>query len=156
MKISFRKNKFKVNPEINIINLIDIIFVINIFLFLTTTFAVSQTNSIEVNLPSASHAKEVITDDKKNIVITIDKMENIYYNNEKITIEKLNNILAEKRMLISSPNLIVSADNLCTHGKIVEILDLAKKYGIYNLNIATKKQNGEKNVRKQTASNKIN
>jgi len=54
-------------------------------------------------------------------------------------------------MLSQRVDLVVSADAMCSHGRIVEVLDLAKKYGITNLSIATKNLSGEKNARKTTA-----
>jgi biopolymer transport protein ExbD len=150
MSFNFRKRK-KARAEINIINLIDIIFTINIFLLITTTFASTQANAIDVNLPATTQAKVLKVEEKKTLSVTIDKMEKIYLNNEKITAEKLRDIFAEKHMLSQQVDLVISADALCSHGRIVEVLDLAKKYGISNLSIATKNLSGDKNARKTTA-----
>lgn len=150
MSLNFRKRK-KARAEINIVNLIDIIFTINIFLLITTTFASTQANAIDVNLPATTQAKVMKNDEKKTLSVTIDKMEKLYLNNERITVEKLRDTLAEKRMLSQQVDLVVSADAMCSHGRIVEVLDLAKKYGISNLSIATKNLSGDKNARKTTA-----
>lgn len=150
MIFNFRKRK-KARAEINIVNLIDIIFTINIFLLITTTFASTQANAIDVNLPATTQAKVLKVEEKKTLSVTIDKMEKIYLNNEKITAEKLRDIFAEKHMLSQQIDLVISADALCSHGRIVEVLDLAKKYGISNLSIATKNLSGDKNARKTTA-----
>jgi len=131
--------------------LIDIIFTINIFLLVTTSFTATQANAIDVNLPATTQAKVLKADEKKTLSVTIDKMEKIYLGSEKITIEKLRDIFAEKHMLSQRVDLVVSADAMCSHGRIVEVLDLAKKYGITNLSIATKNLSGEKNARKTTA-----
>ncbi|HOD40475.1 MAG TPA: biopolymer transporter ExbD [Candidatus Wallbacteria bacterium] len=150
MSFNFRKPK-KLRAEINIVNLIDIIFTINIFLLVTTSFTATQANAIDVNLPATTQAKVLKADEKKTLSVTIDKMEKIYLGSEKITIEKLRDIFAEKHMLSQRVDLVVSADAMCSHGRIVEVLDLAKKYGITNLSIATKNLSGEKNARKTTA-----
>ncbi len=150
MSFNFRKPK-KLRAEINIVNLIDIIFTINIFLLVTTSFTATQANAIDVNLPATTQAKVLKADEKKTLSVTIDKMEKIYLGSEKITIEKLRDIFAEKHMLSQRVDLVVSADAMCSHGRIVEVLDLAKKYGISNLSIATKNLSGEKNARKTTA-----
>ncbi|EKD68378.1 MAG: hypothetical protein ACD_47C00666G0002, partial [uncultured bacterium] len=94
MSFNFRKRK-KARAEINIVNLIDIIFTINIFLLITTTFASTQANAIDVNLPATTQAKVLKVEEKKTLSVTIDKMEKIYLNNEKITVEKLRDIFAE-------------------------------------------------------------
>ena len=150
MSFNFRKPK-RLRAEINIVNLIDIIFTINIFLLVTTSFTATQANAIDVNLPATTQAKVLKADEKKTLSVTIDKMEKIYLGSEKITIEKLRDIFAEKHMLSQRVDLVVSADAMCSHGRIVEVLDLAKKYGISNLSIATKNLSGEKNARKTTA-----
>jgi len=149
MSLSFRKFK-KVRAEINIVNLIDIIFSINIFLLVTTSFSATA-NSIDVNLPKTTQAKITKVDEKKTLSVSIDRLEKIYLNGEKISITKLKEIFAEKYMLSQQTDLVVSADAMCSHGKIVEILDLAKKYGINNLSIATRNINGDENGRKNTA-----
>lgn len=150
MSFNFRKPK-KFRAEINIVNLIDIMFTINIFLLITTSFASSQANAIDVNLPATTQAKVLKNDEKKTLSVTIDRMEKIYLNNQVITVEKLRDIFAEKHMLSQQIDLVVSADTMCSHGRIVEVLDLAKKYGISNLSIATKNLSGDKNARKTTA-----
>ncbi len=150
MSFNFRKPK-KFRAEINIVNLIDIMFTINIFLLITTSFTTIHTNAIDVNLPATTKAKILKNDEKKTLNVLIDKMEKIYLNNEKITIEKLREVFNEKRMLSQQVELVISADAMCSHGRIVEVLDLAKKYGITNLSIATKNIDGDKNVRTKTA-----
>ena len=151
MTLNLRK-KHKLRTEINIVNLIDIMFVINIFLLITTSFS-ATTNAIDVTLPQTTQAKTLKTQEENNVIdVRIDRMERMYVNNNKITPERLREIFTEKKLLSQKINLVLTADALCSHGKIVEVLDMAKKYGINNLNIATQNTvTGEKNDRKQRA-----
>ncbi|HOT76222.1 MAG TPA: biopolymer transporter ExbD, partial [Candidatus Wallbacteria bacterium] len=69
MSFNFRKPK-KLRAEINIVNLIDIIFTINIFLLVTTSFTATQANAIDVNLPATTQAKVLKADEKKTLSVT--------------------------------------------------------------------------------------
>ncbi|HNY11534.1 MAG TPA: biopolymer transporter ExbD [Candidatus Wallbacteria bacterium] len=142
MSLNFRKPK-KLRAEINMINLIDILFMINIFLLITTTFNTTA-SAIDVSLPKTSQAKTIKSETPGNLEVKIDREEKIYLNGNRITPDKLRDAFAEKQLLSQKSNLLLSADATCSHGKVVEVLDLAKKYGIVNLNIATQNVSGEK------------
>lgn len=142
MSLNFRKPK-KLRAEINMVNLIDVLFIINIFLLITTTFN-TTTSAIDVSLPKTSQAKAVKTETPGNLEVKIDREERIYLNGNKITPAKLRDAFAEKQLLSQKSNLLLSADAACSHGRVVEVLDMAKKYGIVNLNIATQNVSGEK------------
>ena len=149
MGLCFRKPK-KLRTEINVINLIDVMFMINIFLLITTSFSAS-TGAIDVSLPKTTQAKSITNEANRNMEVKIDKMEKIYVNNSRISIEKLKGMFVERQMLSQKTNLVISADAMCSHGKIVEVLDLAKKHGISELSIATENTIGDKNERKYRA-----
>ncbi len=50
--MNFRRGRAREEPEINLIPLIDILIVVLIFLFLTTTYA--RFAELQINLPEAS------------------------------------------------------------------------------------------------------
>jgi len=149
MSLNFRKPK-KLRAEINMVNLIDVLFIINIFLLITTTFN-TTTSAIDVSLPKTSQAKTVKSETPGNLEVKIDREEKIYLNGNKITPAKLRDAFAEKQLLSQKANLLLSADAACSHGRVVEVLDMAKKYGIVNLNIATQNVSGEKHEKNARA-----
>lgn len=148
--VSFRKPR-RMRADINIINLIDVMFIINIFLLITTSFSMT-TSTIDVSLPKTTQAR-ASERDPATLDVRVDRMERLYLNDARVSIEKLKGTFAESKMLSRNVKLLVSADAMCSHGKIVEILDLAKKYGITNLNIATENVAGEKNERQRAMAN---
>jgi len=148
--VSFRKPR-KMRADINMINLIDVMFILNIFLLITTSFSMPS-SAIDVSLPKTTQAKTQ-NSDPANLEVKVDRMERVYLNNSRVSPEKLKDTFAEKKMLSQNVKLVITADAMCSHGKIVEILDLAKKYGVTNLNISTENTVGEKYERQRAMAN---
>jgi len=66
--MNFRRRRTREDPEVNLIPLIDVLIVILIFLFLTTTY--SRFAELQINLPEAS--AERATDKPQMITVAVD------------------------------------------------------------------------------------
>lgn len=110
--------------------MIDVVFNLLIFFALSLNF-VTSSGGINVNLPEASSAKPVKTE---NITINITKSGKLYYNKEVATKEKIKQNL--KKVTDKSSLIIIRADNKVEHGKVVEAMDLVKMEGFTKLAIA--------------------
>ncbi len=117
--------------DINLTPLIDIVFLLLIFFMVSTTFV--ENDSIKVNLPKASKTPSTQTK-SESITLTIDKDGNIFHGQEQVSIYKLESVLQDKK------SLVVRADESSRHGKVVTVLDLARKNGISKIAIATKEK----------------
>ena len=127
-------NSSKQEIRVEITPLIDIIFLLLLFFLLTTTFITNP--GIEVNLPKAS--TEELSGNSKEIIVVITDSGDIFFENSYITLpeleEQFKKIAESKGM---SNMLIIQADEKSKHGKVVEVMDIAKKIGFHRLAIAT-------------------
>ncbi len=110
--------------------MVDVVFNLLIFFALSLNF-VASSGGINVNLPEASSAKPIKTE---NITINLTKGGKLYYNKEVATKEEIKKNL--KEVTDKSSLIIIRADNEVEHGKVVEAMDLAKVEGFTKLAIA--------------------
>ncbi|HIE59377.1 MAG TPA: biopolymer transporter ExbD [Persephonella sp.] len=109
--------------------LVDIAFIIILFLGIVATLA--PISSINVELPKASTEETAI----KPIKITIDKDGNFYIKGKKVSSEEI----AEFIKKTNKKSLVIVADRRVQYGIVVNVMDIAKQNGIEEINIATRK-----------------
>ncbi|NPA52158.1 MAG: biopolymer transporter ExbD [Aquificae bacterium] len=108
--------------------LVDIAFIIILFLGIVATLA--PVSSINVELPKASlKAKKI-----EPIKIVVDREGNIYINRKKMTEKELLNYLKQKK----EKTVVVLADRRVIYENVVKVMDIAKKAGVEEINIATR------------------
>ena len=121
-------------PRVSIAPLIDIVFLLLIFFMVTSHFDISS--GIRINLPKV--AKRIIGEEQDTITLIIDRSAQIYLEGKKIeqkTLqERLQSLVNEERIF----SLILQADKDVKHGKVVEIMDLAKSAGVQSIIIAAR------------------
>ena len=132
--MKFRKSKEE-EPQIGIAPLIDIVFLLLIFFMVTSHFDIAS--GVKIDLPKVG--QKVISDNKDNkITLVIDKSGEAYLEGDKIgnesLREKLEDLIKQKGPL----QLILQADKDTAHGKVVEIMDLAKSSGVNSIVIAAR------------------
>lgn len=123
---------------IDLTSMIDVLFVLLLFFMVTTTF--SETSSMNVKLPSASAKSTEIS--KKDLSVSLDGTGAIYFSENQaapklITIEALKEELVKSKRSNADVALLLRADKLVNHGRVVSILDQAKQVGIENIAIGT-------------------
>jgi len=129
----FRKIKEQ-EPRLGIAPLIDVVFLLLIFFMLTSLFDVGSV--VVIRLPKVSQ-KAYDREDNK-IILVIDKKGQTYLEGEIVNLKKLNlrlKSLAEKGHPI---NLVLEADKEVQHGKVIQIMDLAKRAGVSSIIIAAR------------------
>lgn len=125
----------EVQPEINIVSLIDVVLILLIFMMLSTQF-VSQ-SGIEINLPQAA-TEEVKSSEE--LIVSITKRGKIYFRGKRITEEALREELeALAPKFAKTKPIIIKADKEVAHGRVVRMMDLSKEAGFARLAIATDK-----------------
>jgi biopolymer transport protein ExbD len=114
--------------------LVDVIFQLLIFFLLTATFV--KNPNFEINLPKAS--SKLTTNVKKDLTVVVTKDGRVKYDAEEVDDEELEEILAGE--FEDNPNaiILIRADTESRHGKVVEVMDLAKKVGFTRLGIAVR------------------
>lgn len=124
----------RTDPRIDLTSLIDVVLNLVIFLLLTTTFVVQP--GLQVNLPQAAIQEKTV--EKQEWFVILTKDDRLFFNDRLLTLSELQTALQEKLQEgFGGQPLIIKADKEVQHGKVVEILDLAKGLGINQLAIAT-------------------
>ena len=117
--------------------MVDMVFNLLIFFALSLNF-VTTTGGINVKLPEASSAKPLKTE---NITINLTKTGQIYYNKQPVSVNVVKKKL--KGVKDKSTLVIIRADNQVEHGKVVQVMDIAKSEGFTKLAIAVQKEGSQ-------------
>jgi len=128
--MKFKRRTELEKGKLDIVPLIDVVFLLLIFFMLTSSFIFQP--GIKVNLPKAI-TSEVIH--KESIIIVITKSDAIYLNEREITMDELTTRLAIAAK--EDKPLLIKADRGASLGKVVEVWDLCREEGISQINIAT-------------------
>ncbi len=127
------KEKTDSDAHLDITPIVDTVFNLLIFFALSLNFIV--TPGIKVNLPESS--TEEIVREKEEIVIVIKQGNEIFINNSLVSIEQLFLILSESAQRNRETLIIIQADQKVSHGRVVKVMDTAKRAGLTRLAIAT-------------------
>jgi biopolymer transport protein ExbD len=119
--------------------LVDIVFLLLIFFLLTATYV--KNPNLDINLPKASINQ--VTSHKRDITIAIRKDGELRYDNQEVAPEKLEGILRAEFAEDQESIVVIRADEGTRHGKVVEVMDLAKRVGFAKLAIAIRAGSGE-------------
>ena len=130
----FRKKKDD-EPRISIAPLIDIVFLLLIFFMVTAHYDIAA--GVQIKLPKVTK-KTASPDAESRIILIVDKDANIYIDGTKIDMKTLKSRLTEEVKSRGMLNLVLQADSDVRHGKVVEIMDMAKASGINSIVIAAR------------------
>lgn len=130
-------NDFNENEEnatisaINVTPLVDIMLVLLIIFMLVSSFIARE--AIEVDLPHAATGKEI---EKNTVSILVSKNGDYYISGRKTAdIQSLAQELKNEKAKSSELQVVISADRMVYHGKVVDIIDLIRQLQIYNFAI---------------------
>ena len=134
--MNFRRTREREEIDINLIPLIDILIVVLIFLFLTTTY--SRFAELQINLPEATAEK---AGDKPDVLMVAVDATGKYaingtsspYNNAQAFALKLRE--AAKRN--KEPVIAISADAAATHQSVINVMESARLAGYNHISFTT-------------------
>ncbi len=116
--------------QVDIVPLVNVLFLLLIFLLPTTSFIMQP--GIKVNLPRAV-TSEVVRYGNIEIIVS---SENIaYLDGKPIAIETLKILL--KQAAQRKQPVLIKSDSRASLGRVVEIWDIARDLGVAQINIAT-------------------
>ena len=130
--MKFRRHLKITSGKLDMTPLIDIVFLLMMYFMLTSTFIMQP--GIKINLPSALSTESM---EKKQVIVCLTADGSIFCEEKSITIEALKNILETESRRNPEIMLIIKGDYDVAHGKVVEVMDLAKVSGVSSLAIAT-------------------
>jgi len=118
------------DPQINILPMIDIIFVILSFFIVSSLYLV-KLESIPLNLPNAETSKNELSDP---MIVSLDVEGNIYINKTISTRESFENDISKLIVNEDKKLILIRADKDIKYGEVVYVLDIIRKFK--NLKIA--------------------
>jgi len=132
MAFTSREGKTQtVLADINMIPFIDIVLVLLIIFMVTAP--VIQTG-IEVNVPKTEFVKEIA---EERLVISVDKEQKLYLQNDPININELADKIREKLLDPTRQSVYVRADSDVPVGTYFTVLDRLKLAGVEDISVVT-------------------
>jgi biopolymer transport protein ExbD len=119
-------------PRIEIAPLIDVIFLLLLFFVLTTTFATQRT--LDVALPEAG-AADPLPDDGA-LVVALQADGRIRHEGTFVSLDDLSERLAAAAREDPERTLELHADQDVPHGRVVAVMDAARRAGLFRVAIA--------------------
>ena len=133
--MQFRKKSViheKIIVALNMTPLIDCVLQLLIFFMLSSSFVLQS--GIHVDLPKARAPR---LQEEQNIVITITRTNDIFLNDEKMTIEQLPISLLEKIARSKDKAVLIKPDRRVETGKLIEVMGIAKSVNVESIGIMT-------------------
>jgi biopolymer transport protein ExbD len=121
--------------EINLMPLIDILFLVLVFLVVTATF--TERTVLPIALPQAATATPEAGEDA-GLVVSIDADGAVYLDGRQQDLDAIARRLHAVREPASA-TVTIAADSRVAHGRVIEVVDLVRGAGILRLDIQTLK-----------------
>jgi len=116
---------------LDIVPLINIVFLLLIFFMLTSSFLFQP--GIKINLPRAV-TSEVLHE--QNVAITVTSENLLYINDMAVSMAELSKKMF-KEIALSKKPVLIKADRRASLGKVVEVWDICRASGVSQVNVAT-------------------
>ena len=119
-----RKKRF----EIDMAPLIDLVFLLLIFFMLT--FAI-QGQGLAISLPEGDETQK----EKKDIIVKIDRNNNLHLNDQQIQIDSLKSVLSEKLLSRGDKLVVIDSAPRVKYDLFARVLDISREAGAENFSI---------------------
>lgn len=110
---------------INVTPMVDVVLVLLVIMMVSATYIVAQ--SLKVELPKSASSDEAVT---SVVQVSISKDGKYYFKQEPVSEDELVAKMREAKAQNSDLNIVISADASALHGRVVHVIDLAKREGI--------------------------
>ncbi len=117
--------------EINVTPFVDVVLVLLIIFMITAPILQS---GIEVAVPKTKTVKEIT---EERMVISIDRSQRIFLNNDAVNINEIGSRLRQKIRDPEHQSVYVRADENVPFGAFATVMDAVKQAGITNVSIVT-------------------
>lgn len=133
--MNFQRGKFRDEPEINLIPMIDVLLVILIFVMVTTTY--SKFADLKINLPEAEAEQSKAQPNTLDVAVDADGN---YVVNRKVVpfadIPSFSQVLKAAASDRKDPLVVISADARATHQSVINILSAAQLAGLPHISFS--------------------
>ncbi len=137
--MNFRRGRVREDPDINLIPLIDILIVILIFLFLTTTY--SRFAELQINLPEA--AAERSSDKPSMLSVAVDASGKYSIDGVPTPFGSTQNFAVALQAAAKGakePVIAISADAAATHQSVINVMESARLAGYNHISFTTQRR----------------
>ncbi len=131
--------------DINVTPFVDVMLVL-LIIFMVTAPMMMQ--GVDIDLPEAT--ADSIGSEKEPLIITIDKENQVYINNYKVSIDFLQEKLIKIREGRADSEVYLKADKEISYGMVVQVMSLIKSAGIENLGMVTEPDDFKQKSKKKT------
>jgi biopolymer transport protein ExbD len=134
--MNFRRGRFREEPEINFIPLIDVLLVILIFLMASTTY--SKFTELKISLPEAEAEKQ--SQRPKEIQVGVDDKSRYEINKKAFTFSGVGSLAFALKGAAGGavdPVIIINADASAKHQDVVYVMEAARLANFANITFAT-------------------
>jgi biopolymer transport protein ExbD len=134
--MNFQRGRYKEQPEINLVPLIDLMMVILIFLMITTTY--SKYTELQINLPTADAEKQLERPGEVSVLVNakgqyvINKAPVEFANPEQLAGE-----LRKAGAGLREPIVIITADKDSNWQAVVRVMEASRIAGMPQLTFTT-------------------
>jgi biopolymer transport protein ExbD len=119
-------------PTIQLTSLIDVLFIVIMFLFLTSSF--TRLTSVRLQLPKAETSLNTAKE-SGGFDVVIDRQGDVFIDDRKVDLKAVEKLAREIKE--GDFKLRIFADEKATHGRVIEVIDRVRAAGIYNFQIIT-------------------
>jgi biopolymer transport protein TolR len=125
------KREYRPMADINVTNLVDVVLVLLIVFMIS---APMMQAGVEIDLPKASESPRDVS---AGIVISVDKQQQIYIDQYKVSLDQFEPRLKTIREVKKFRPIFIRADKTVPYGTVIELMAKIKKMGIENVGLVT-------------------
>lgn len=120
------------DPVLEVTPLVDVVFLLLIFFLLTATFV--RNPNIPIRLPQAS--VQQVSPEQRDVMVGITSGGAVRFEGEEVTMSELRVQMRQAHANAPDTMVLIQADRQSRHGKVVQVMDLAKQIGFERIGIA--------------------
>ena len=140
MQFASRQRKKAV---INIISLVDVVFLLLIFFTVSANFM--NQPALKIDLPEAEAGPKE-SEATRSLIVYITSQGELFLGDQAINIADLPDIIKTSLEEGNPPSMVIKADKEVIHGRVIEVMDIARRNGIEAVTVGTQsKVKGSKN-----------
>jgi biopolymer transport protein TolR len=138
MAIAKRDEGKKVNSNINVTPMVDVMLVLLIIFMVITPML---NNKVNVDLPKADAAVVMEDANKEDaVIVAVTRDGKIFLGGDQITVDDMGGKISAKLENKTNKEVYLRADNRATYGKVMDAVDGIRAAGVSQLGLLTEKK----------------
>jgi biopolymer transport protein TolR len=147
MSINKREEGKKINSNINVTPMVDVMLVLLIIFMVITPML---NNKVNVDLPKADAAVVMEDANKEDaVVVAVTRDGRTFLGGDQVTIDDLGSKISAKLENKTSKQVFMRADTRANYGKVMDAVDGIRSAGVSQLGLLTEKRDTEASATKK-------